>query len=185
MKTIRQSQFEVNSSSTHSFSANIVNLNNKLDVTFVPDENNEIHIPIESGANASNATPQDKSAFLLLYAKELCNQSLFDQIINIIELFTKAKVVASYSSYDYALKKNITVSPFFIVGSSLVSEDEDEDACLDSLGDTFYNFVGDLGHGSNSDFKKDIDRIVRSDETIRTFIFSSNQGYYIEIGYDG
>ena len=184
MKTIRISTFEVNSSSTHSYSINTVNPGSKLDVTFIPDENNEIHINIETGAYASNATPQDKSSMLLLYAVETCDQPLFDRIITIIELFTKAKVVPSYRTYDYTSRSHNNISPYSTV-KTIKDPEADEDSINESLEDTFGGFCGDLGHGSVSSFKKVMKKICETDASIRTLIFSSAQGYSVESGYDG
>jgi len=179
MKTIRKSVWESNSSSTSAFSICPMNPQNPLDCTFIPNKNNEIQIALESGPNASNATPQDKSALLLFFAVKTGNQTLFDRLITIIELFTQAKVVTSLTSYEYSLKRNVTISPYTVV------EAVDEDSFNDSLVDTFCDFCSDLGHGSVSEFVKAVEKILISDEAIRTFIFSSKQGFLVEPGYDG
>jgi len=179
MKTIRQSIFESNSSSTHAFSVNIINPNNKPDCTFIPDENNEIHIKLENGPGASNATPQDKSSLLLLYAGKTGNQDLFNRVITIIEDFTKAKVVTSYSSYDYSSKSHVTISPYIVVVTNK------EDNFNNDVGDTFYDFCSDLGHGSEQEFNSVMNEVIKSDESIRTFIFSSKQGFCVAAGYEG
>lgn len=179
MKTIRQSVFESNSSSTHSYSIATLNPKNPLDCTFIPNSNNEIHINLEDGPNASNATPQDKSALLLSFANITGDQELFDRVITVIELFTKAKVITSYSSYDRSLRKHVTTTPYTVVNVS------DADSFNSNMEDNFSDFCSDLGHGSISEFVRAVKTLIVSDETIRTFIFSSNQGFIVESGYDG
>lgn len=180
MKTIRSNCFETNSSSTHSFTVNTVNLQNKPDVTFIPDTNNEIHIDISRGDSADSATPQDKSAFLLLFADTISDQKLYDRIINIIETFTKAKVIPSFTKWVGG--KNVTVSPYLTIEPS---EDAEEDEVNENLADTFGYYVGEYGHGSSEEFKEDILKIVSTDESIKVFIFSSKQGVSTESHYDG
>jgi hypothetical protein len=166
-KTIRSSTFETNSSSTHVYSfSNLVK--GRCDLTVIPDENNEIKISVNSYFSlASTVHPIWKMTLLLLLAKTLYNEEKVEQIKNVVESFTGAKLVVT------GLDKI----------KSFKSETEDEDEKEDEYNDYFSDLFSGLDreYTSMSDHVDCAKKYLETEETVKTFIFCSKNSLGQEI----
>lgn len=178
MKTVRYNTYETNSSSTHAYTVNAVNKNNRPDLNIIPREDGCIYV---SFTEASEAVPQEKIGHLLKYANHIGDQEMFDRVRKVVEEFTGATLKVSGSAYvDGKWVKNedwrVVSKPKF--------DFNDEDADWESISDEWYSYTCEYGHDGAEDFCNVMNEIGRTEENIKIFIFSSNQGFHVESYYN-
>ncbi len=62
--------------------------------------------------------------------------------------------------------------------------DTEEEDDWETLNDEWYSFTNEYGHGSINEFCGVMNEIGRTEENLKIFIFSSNQGVHVESYYD-
>jgi len=191
MKTIRHNTFETNSSSTHAYSVSSVNASNRVDLNIIPDENGQIVLGM--AAMDDDANPQSKISHMLKYADVSGNQELYDRITKVVEdhvggkLFVQARVFENGKWVDKSPHTLVSKPRHTVISDDdedSDNEDEDEDAFSEMISDEFYGFTCEYGHGSVREFVKDMEAIAATDESLKTFFFSSKQGVSIESYYN-
>ena len=163
-KTTRSQCFETNSSSTHVYSfSNLVK--SRLDLTIIPNENNEIVIDIkgEWGFDLdATVHPTYKTSLLLFAAKSLFDQDKVDLVRSTVESFTGAK---------------LKISGLSKVKKIEVNENDDYD--------DFYDMFSGLD-SENSDPEDAVEKLktyLKDEESIKYFIFCSKNSLDEEISY--
>lgn len=175
MKTIRQHTFETNSSSTHAFTVNSIK-DCKPDTTFYSEDGTyNISLSYSNGEN----NPKDKAGFLLHFAKVYGSEDMYDNILRVVGDFSKLNIVATRRYWDNDQRTYVTTEE----KPEFVKYDSDKNL-YESIGDAFYEFTCEYGHGSAKKFIDDMLNIVKSDENIIKFVFSSKQGFEIESYYN-
>lgn len=178
MKTVRYNTYETNSSSTHAYTVSRVNKNNRPDLNIIPREDGCIYVGFDQ---ATEAVPQEKIGHLLKYANDIGDQEMFDRVRKVVEEFTGATLKVSGAAYvDGKWVKN---EDFRKVTNPKFDFD-DEDADWDGLTDNWYSYTCEYGHGSVEEFCDVMNEIARTEENLKIFIFSSNQGVHVESYYN-
>jgi len=177
MQTVRYNTYETNSSSTHAYTVDSLNRNNRPDLNIIPDDDGFIRIGF---TEMTESTPQDKIGHILNYANSIGDQEMFDRIRKTVEEFTSAKLLISARVWKD--RKYETVEDMREVSNpKLDLEDEDS---LESLRDEWYSFACEYSHGGIAEFCEVMNEICRSEENLKIFIFSSKQGVGIESYYN-
>lgn len=177
MKTVRYSTFETNSSSTHAFTVNPVDLANKPDLNIIPDENGCIVLGL---CGAESGVPQEKIGHLLKYANSIGDQDAFDRVRKVVEEFTGAQLIVKTKQWSGS--KMVSYEDLRVVTNEKIDFEEEED--IDNLIDEWYSYTHAYGHGGVSEFCSVMNEICSTEENIRIFIFSSKQSVYSETYYD-
>lgn len=178
MKTIRTNCFETNSSSTHSFTIHkadgVATL--KPIQTFIPDENGLINVSLGS-VDGDYSSMMNKLQFLLYYTFISGDNEKFQNVIKVVESFTKAKLKILKYSYDYKTKVGTNTE---ITNAESTNKDLDE-----IIEDEFCQWIGDYGNESVEDFKECADSWLENDQSILVFIFSGVSPFSSETYYNG
>ena len=177
MQTVRYNTYETNSSSTHAYTVDSLNRSNRPDLNIIPDDDGFIRIGF---TEMTESTPQDKIGHILNYANSIGDQEMFDRIRKTVEEFTSAKLLIS--THIWKDRKYETVEDMREVFKPKLDL-EDEDA-LESLNDEWYSFANEYGHGGINEFCGVMNEIGRTEENLKIFIFSSNQGVHVESYYN-
>lgn len=178
MKTVRYNTFETNSSSTHAYCISSIDTSNRVDLNIIPSDDGIINLRLAS--MDGNTTPQSKISHMLLYANTIGNQEMFDRIFSVVENHTGAKLIVSCKLW--VKDKWVSISDLKEVTNPHMHHDID--GCKESVGDIFYSFANEYGHGSVDQFIEDMNDILSSEENLKKFFFSSDQGVSIETYYN-
>jgi hypothetical protein len=179
MKTIRHNTYETNSSSTHAYSVQDLNLKNRPDLNIIPGDDGFIRVGF---TEMTESTPQNKIGHILNYANSVGDQELFDRVRKVVEEFTGAKLLVSASVR--LNNKWERVDDLREVANPKFNFDTEEEDDWETLNDQWYSFANEYGHGSINEFCGVMNEIGRTEENLKIFIFSSNQGVHVESYYN-
>jgi hypothetical protein len=164
MKTVRQSTFETNSSSTHAYSLVVPSNFAPPAYSFVDKE-----IEVKLGATYYIAmTPRGRLEFLLSFAYLIGDQAAFDKIRSVIEAHSSCTI------------KTLTNTGLTVIVKSY--ENDDERNC--ELEEAFYKFTYDENDSIESLIQK-FNQIVAKDANIISFVFSEYNPIDQYEHYDG
>jgi hypothetical protein len=175
MKTTRSNCFETNSSSTHAYSLNTFKEESwKLSQTFIPDENNQIHVEISDLDNVENSMA-GKLQFLVSVAYHKGDQHAFDRIKRAVKDFTNADLIVNKPK---SWRDDTSILNVKAVNNIL------EDEIRDYLDDTFNRFTRE-DYGSVDELILNFNTYTKSENSIKAFIFSNFAPFEKQEYYDG
>lgn len=188
MRTIRSNCFETNSSSTHSITLHAPGKIQEPTSTFLA--NKEGFIDVELDADPSpDSNLKDKLEFLLSFAYEVGDQDAFDTVKRVVEDFTKIPLrikadVWNKDSRKWESFETTKVNPE--AEENYLKFKKGDKKALDLTSDGFGSFINeDYGHSDFRDLYDEWNKIVASDDMIKTFIFSNHHAFTETEYYDG
>jgi len=152
---------------------------NRPDLNIIPDDDGFIRVGF---TEMTESTPQDKIGHILNYANSVGDQEMFDRVRKVVEEFTGAKllVCANVRLND----KWTRVDDLREVTNPKFNFDTEEEDDWEVLNDQWYSYTCEYGHDGVDVFCDVMNEIGNSEENLKIFIFSSNQGVHVESYYN-